>query len=319
MSPDERRADLTDVTLRLLRVHGREVTTRQIAEAAGIAEGTIFRAFASKDELVDAAISRAFEPGDLVVRIEEIDASLPLRERLVVLVSILQQRFRATFDLMQKMGLVATAGPPARRRGRGRLAGAARWPARRRGGRRRRPARRTRCDEFVHVLRLLTFAGSHEQDRRRTTAHPRGDRRHRPVRTPEERLMLLRLLRERLGALPSLARRGRRLPVPRRAGDALPADAQRRHHRQGHRHRRHAATSSAPARIMLAVAFGQIICSVVAVRFGSRTAMSVGPRPACLALPPGRNLLDPRGAAVRRAVAHHADAPTTCSRCRCWC
>ena len=35
MSPDERRADLIDVTLRLLRVHGRDVTTRQIAEAAG--------------------------------------------------------------------------------------------------------------------------------------------------------------------------------------------------------------------------------------------------------------------------------------------
>lgn len=161
MSPDERRADLTDVTLRLLRVHGRDVTTRQIAEAAGIAEGTVFRAFASKDELLDAAISRAFEPGDLVVRIEEIDRSLPLRDRLVTLVAILQQRFRATFDLMQKMGLVRPSGhqhdsPTAvARRARleellGEVVGAD------------TDQLAVPLDHFIHVLRLLTFSGSHE-------------------------------------------------------------------------------------------------------------------------------------------------------------
>src|SRR6478609_6479068 len=124
MSPDDRRAELTDVTLRLLRVHGRDVTTRQFAEAAGIAEGTVFRAFSSKEELLDAAIMRAFEPGDLVVRIEEIDRTLPLRDRLVTLASIMQQRFRASFDLMQKMGFVR---PPGHLHD---SAGAAEWRAR---------------------------------------------------------------------------------------------------------------------------------------------------------------------------------------------
>lgn len=162
MSPEERRSELTDVTLKLLRAHGRAVTTRHIAEAAGIAEGTIFRAFDSKDDLIDAAIARAFEPGDLVARLEEIDRDQPLRDRLLKVVAILQQRFRATFGLMQKMELV---GPPTHLHD---SDGAAEWRA-------RLGALladvvgddadqlTVPVDEFIHVLRLLTFAGSHDK------------------------------------------------------------------------------------------------------------------------------------------------------------
>ena len=160
LSPEERRDRLVDVTLNLLREHGRAVTTRQIAAAAGVAEGTIFRVVESKEELVEAAIARAFEPGALVDRLEEIDPSWPLRDRLVKLVSIMQQRFRATFELMAKVGMVRPADhvhdSPEAVAWRERLVLLLVAVVGADADRLRVPP-----EEFVHVLRLLTFAGSH--------------------------------------------------------------------------------------------------------------------------------------------------------------
>ena len=160
MSPEDRRTSLVDVALRLLREHGRDVTTRQIAEAAGIAEGTIFRVFTTKDELVEAAISRAFEPGALVERIREIEVDLPLEDRLVRLVGVLQQRYRATFYLMRRVGMLR---PPdhdgeqaqaARAEVHGLMVALVGSDA---------DLLTVDADDFCHRLRLLTFAGSHPQ------------------------------------------------------------------------------------------------------------------------------------------------------------
>lgn len=161
MTREERLDQLVDVTLGLLRVHGRGVTTRQIAERAGVAEGTIFRVVETKEDLVDAAIARAFRPGQVEDRILEIDPALPLRERLVLLVGILQQRFLATFDLMRKVGLVR---PPDHLHD-----GAEAIAIRARIGQVLEAVvgsdtdlLNVPVDDFVHRLRLLTFAGSHD-------------------------------------------------------------------------------------------------------------------------------------------------------------
>jgi AcrR family transcriptional regulator len=158
LAPEQRLDQLVDTTLLLLREHGRDVTTRQIAEAAGVAEGTIFRVVGSKEELVEAAIGRAFAPGALVDRVREIDPALPLRDRLVLMVSIFQQRYRATFDLMRKVGLVR----PPRHDGPEADAARAQMAALMVGvvgpdaERLMVPA-----EEFCHRLRLLAFSGAH--------------------------------------------------------------------------------------------------------------------------------------------------------------
>ena len=62
MAPDERRRAIVDAVVPLLLQHGDDVTTKQIAEAAGIAEGTIFRVFPDKAALLMAVAEETIEP-----------------------------------------------------------------------------------------------------------------------------------------------------------------------------------------------------------------------------------------------------------------
>jgi AcrR family transcriptional regulator len=105
MPLDERRAALISATEPLLEQFGRDVSTRQIAEAAGVAEGTIFRAFATKESLIDAVISDAFDSHRTCHELAEIDPGLSLEERLIAAVVILQERLRRIVTLFGSLRL----------------------------------------------------------------------------------------------------------------------------------------------------------------------------------------------------------------------
>lgn len=79
-------------TLPLLVEHGDRVTTKQIAEAAGIAEGTIFRAFGDKDEVIAAAIESALDPEPLEAALSAIPNDLEFEAGLAAAVGLIQQR-----------------------------------------------------------------------------------------------------------------------------------------------------------------------------------------------------------------------------------
>ena len=102
---DERRAALIAATEPLLERFGREVSTRQIAEAAGVAEGTIFRAFATKEDLIDAVIEDAFNVQHTCDELAKVDLGLSLEARLVAAVTILQERLRRVFALFGSLQL----------------------------------------------------------------------------------------------------------------------------------------------------------------------------------------------------------------------
>lgn len=133
------------------------MTTAQIALAAGVAEGTLFRAFADKEALIAAAIQVAFDPGPTEAKLGAIDRAWSLRDQLVAIVEILQHRIEQVWQLMTILNL--SPPPPKREEG---------APSDR--GIREQIASifalhpgELRCDPLyaTRLLRSLAFAGTH--------------------------------------------------------------------------------------------------------------------------------------------------------------
>ena len=110
LPPSERRAEIIAATLPLVLAHGSAVTTRQIAVAAGIAEGTIFRVFPDKESLIEAVVESAFDTASVDAALTSIDPTLPLEARLVEAVDLLRRRVADLWRLRTALGMMQVSG-----------------------------------------------------------------------------------------------------------------------------------------------------------------------------------------------------------------
>ncbi|MEO6944679.1 MAG: helix-turn-helix domain-containing protein [Lacisediminihabitans sp.] len=150
LSADDRRAMILEAVMPLLAEHGKDLTSKQIAEAAGIAEGTVFRAFGDKDSLIEAAIVKFLDPGPLSRGLQAIDPTLPIEKKIFAVVVLMRERFGEVFRIMAMVG-----GPPPKRNRRHEFTGIItrllgpeieelNWSP----------------ERVAHVIRLITFASS---------------------------------------------------------------------------------------------------------------------------------------------------------------
>lgn len=92
LAPEERRKAILDAVIPLLISRGSNVTTAEMADAAGIAEGTIFRVFPDKPSLLHEALKSSFDPASTLERLANIERALPLEVRLRKAAAIILER-----------------------------------------------------------------------------------------------------------------------------------------------------------------------------------------------------------------------------------
>lgn len=100
MKPEERRRQLARVTEPLLRRHGLAVTTKRIAAAAGVSEGTIFKVFDSKAELVEFTVRQAADTAPYTAALDELAGESSLPAMVGRLVAVTSERVRSIVELV---------------------------------------------------------------------------------------------------------------------------------------------------------------------------------------------------------------------------
>ncbi len=103
MTRDERRLAIMDATIPLLTAHGRETTSKQIAEAAGVAEGTIYSVFDDKEELITACVRRCLDSTTMAAKLAQLRPSRSLADVIERVIELTQQRVTDTFALLSML------------------------------------------------------------------------------------------------------------------------------------------------------------------------------------------------------------------------
>lgn len=100
MSIEDRRTAILAVVIPLIAENGASVTTSEIAEAAGVAEGTLYRVFPDKITLLIEAVKVAIDPTEITDATDAIDESLSLEQKLTIASDLLVARVKSVTSLV---------------------------------------------------------------------------------------------------------------------------------------------------------------------------------------------------------------------------
>ena len=92
LPPEDRRRTIVEAVIPLLVAEGPAVTTRQMADAAGVAEGTIFSVFPDKPSILAEAIKVSIDPSPLRDALAAIPSTLAMEEQLEMAADLLSKR-----------------------------------------------------------------------------------------------------------------------------------------------------------------------------------------------------------------------------------
>jgi AcrR family transcriptional regulator len=92
LPPDDRRREIIDAVIPLLLEQGSTLSTREIADAAGVAEGTVFSVFPDKASVIIEAVKATVDPDVTRIALSEIPGDAPFEWQLEIAAGLLMER-----------------------------------------------------------------------------------------------------------------------------------------------------------------------------------------------------------------------------------
>ncbi len=115
LPPDDRRRAIVEAVIPLLLEKGSTLTSREMAEAAGVAEGTIFSVFPDKPAVIIEAVKVTMDPTPFRSAMAGVSAADPLEDQLESVAVILLERSERIGTLVGVLRTIQPtgAGKPA--------------------------------------------------------------------------------------------------------------------------------------------------------------------------------------------------------------
>jgi AcrR family transcriptional regulator len=92
LPPDDRRREIVEAVIPLLLEKGSTLSTREIAEAAGVAEGTVYSVFPDKASVIIEAVKATVDPEPTRVALAEVPDDVPFEHQLEIAAGLLMER-----------------------------------------------------------------------------------------------------------------------------------------------------------------------------------------------------------------------------------